>query len=136
MVSASSESSPYLTEISNASLTLKADTTKDKGGGGSGFRPHELLEAALAACINIHLRMYADNHGIPLEGVRILVSLDRNEPSKATFGYSIELAGELTAAQRERLLQIAETCPVHNTLLREIGFQRHESDSEWGQGHS
>ena len=123
MVVASSESSPYLTVISNGTVVSRADTTRDKGGHESGFRPHELLEAAFAACMNIHLRMYSDNHGLRLESVRTTASLDRSEPPKAVFKYSIELTGELTNDQRNKLLQIAETCPVHNTLLREIGFQ-------------
>ena len=59
MVTTLSESHSYLTVFSNGKHTANADTTFDKGGSNLGFRPHELLEAALATCMNMHLRMYA-----------------------------------------------------------------------------
>lgn len=60
---------------------MPTPTTPDKGGGNQGFRPHELLEAALATCMNIHLRMYAANHGIELGEVTTKVTLDRSSLS-------------------------------------------------------
>ena len=91
--------------------------------GDSGFRPHELLEAALATCMNMHLRMYAANYGIGLGDVTTTVSLDRNPPTEAVFNYSIELSGQLDDEQRKKLLEIAETCPVHRTLSKKLSFR-------------
>ena len=103
--------------------TASADTTPDKGGGNQGFRPHELLEAALASCMNMHLPMYAANHGIELGEVATKVSLDRSSPLKAVFSYSIELSGQLDDEQRKKLLEIAETCPVRRTLSKKVSFR-------------
>jgi putative redox protein len=103
--------------------TATADTTSDKGGGNSGFRPHELLEAAVATCMNMHLRMYAANHGIQLGEVSTKVSLDKSSPSEAVFNYSIELSGQLDDEQRKKLFEIAETCPVRLTLSKKVSFR-------------
>ena len=43
-------------------IAASSDNTPDKGGKGAGFRPHELLEAALACCMNMSVRMYAESH--------------------------------------------------------------------------
>src|SRR6266540_2895364 len=53
-----------------------ADTTVDKGGGSAGFRPHDLLEAALASCLTMSLRMCAEKYDIPFSEIRTKVSLN------------------------------------------------------------
>jgi len=88
-----------------------------------GFRPHELLEAALATCVNMHVRMYAANHQIALKTVTTTVSLDRRDPETAVFTYSLELAGNLSAEERQKLLRVAETCPVRKTISRTLIFK-------------
>lgn len=123
MVTASNRFQPYETELTNGSMTVQADTTADKGGGGQGFRPHELLEAALASCMNIHLRMYAANHGINLKSLRVVVTVDRSDESKTVFNYTIDPGGDLDEGQRAKLFQIAETCPVRRTISKETAFQ-------------
>lgn len=50
MIETESRSEPYATRFSDGVQEALADTTADKGGGGAGFRPHDLLEAALATC--------------------------------------------------------------------------------------
>ena len=52
------------------------------------------------------------------------VTIDRNDPAKAAFNYSIEFSPQLSTEQRAKLMQIATTCPVHNTLLREVTFRQ------------
>ena len=123
MITCRNEKLKYQTSFSNGKHTAYADTTEDKGGASSGFRPHELLEAALASCLNMHLRMYADTHNISLDEVQTTVTLDRSLPNEVIFEYSIDLVGSLTKEQRQRLLQIAKTCPVHKTLSKVISIQ-------------
>ncbi len=123
MITALSESRSYLTVFSNGNHAANADTTPDKGGGNQGFRPHELLEAALATCMNMHVRMYATNYGVELEKASTKVSLDRNSSTEAVFNYSIELSGQLDDEQRRKLLEIAETCPVRHTLTKKLLFR-------------
>ena len=85
MITATSSDVPYRTSFSNGDQTAFADNTVDKGGGGAGFRPHELLEAALASCVNMWLRMYADNHRLPLERVVTTVQVNRAKPAEPVF---------------------------------------------------
>ena len=123
MVTTTSEASRYRSRFSNGAHAAYSDTTPDKGGGSQGFRPHELLEAALGSCMNMHLRMYADNHGICLGQVTTTVMVDRSNPLKAVFHYSIGFSPPLSPEQTSKLLQIASTCPVHGTLSRQIVFE-------------
>ena len=123
MVEAKSENIRYQTQFTSGAHSATSDTTRAKGGSESGFRPHDLLEAALASCINITLRMYADQHGIPLSGVTTRVKLDRSKPEETVFEYNVELSGNLTERDHARLLEVAEKCPVRQTLLKRIGFR-------------
>lgn len=123
MIRAKSESTRYQTRFSDGEHEAISDTTADKGGAHSGFRPHDLLEAALATCVNMTVRMYADNHGIPLRGVTTSVSLDRTRPDEVVFRYEVEMDGELTAEQKASLLRAASACPVRRTLSKRIGFE-------------
>lgn len=122
MIQATGGATRYQTRFSNEKDEALADTTADKGGGGSGFRPHDLLEAALATCVNMTVRMYADNHGIPLSGVTTRVSVDRSVPEKTTFRYDLEFAGPLTPEQLKKLYVAANACPVRRTLSNTIQF--------------
>lgn len=108
--------------FTNGAQTAVADAAADKGGSAMGFRPHELLEAAVAACMNMSLSMYAQRHGLPLHGAVVTVTLDRSAPEGATFAYAAELQGPLTEAQKAELLATLETCPVRRTLSRPLAF--------------
>jgi putative redox protein len=123
MIIAISEDPVYRTPFSDGEHHAVADTTKEKGGSGGGFWPHDLLEAALATCINITLRKYAEKHAIPLRAASTKVKLDRSRPEEAVFGYEVELQGNLTESQRQALLKVAGDCPVKATLLKKIGFK-------------
>ncbi|MBI3808550.1 MAG: OsmC family protein [Nitrospirae bacterium] len=123
MIETTSDDFRYQTRFTNGTHSAVSDTTKDKGGSESGFRPHDLLEAALASCINMTLRMYADQHNIPLSGVTTRVTLDRTHPVETVFEYGIELHGSLSQDHRDRLLEVAKKCPVRQTLSKSIGFR-------------
>jgi putative redox protein len=128
MIYAKSELTPYRTRFSDGEHESTSDTTADNGGNHSGFRPHDLLAAALATCVNMTVRMYADNHGIPLRGVTANVTLDRTHPDEVVFRYDVELDGELTAEQQSRLFHAASACPVRKTLSKRIRFE-HGADA-------
>jgi putative redox protein len=127
VITAASESPNFSTRITNGTDVVIADAEAASGGGAKGFLPHELLEASLASCMNVTLRMYADTHGIPLEGVQTTVTLNRDDPDEAAFDYALHLDGPLTADQRTRLARAAAACPVKRTLSRRISFSPHES---------
>jgi putative redox protein len=65
--------------LSNGTIDFDADAPILKGGLGNGFRPHELLEAALASCINITIRMIAKEKKIKMDHVSTIVELERSE---------------------------------------------------------
>ncbi|MBU1230039.1 MAG: OsmC family protein [Proteobacteria bacterium] len=96
---------------------------RSTAGGPGGFRPHDLLEAAVASCLCIVVRMAADKRGIPLAGVRASVAVNRDAKDESVFEYSLELEGDLTAEQRTLLLRAATACPVKRTLSRRIAFR-------------
>jgi uncharacterized OsmC-like protein len=100
-------------------------------GDDAGPTPYDLLLAGLGACTSITVRMYADRRGWPLETVRVTLRHSRIHAKdcadcETTKGWithvecDVELTGDLDDAQRQRLLQIAERCPVHQTLTSEV----------------
>ncbi len=107
----------YETKIKARHLELTSDESIEAGGSNKGFAPKELLCASLAACTSITLRMYADRKAWPLESLNVEVTLEPNDAEKkSVLNRRIELTGNLTSEQTERLLQIANLCPVHKVL--------------------
>ena len=121
----------FRTEIEARSHGLVADEPTTLGGTDRGPTPYELLLGALGSCMAMTLRMYADRKGWPLEGVEVqlrtarsheadCVQCDEKDVGITTVERRLELSGSLTDAQRERLLEIADRCPVKQTLERGI----------------
>jgi len=77
MIISKSTVTPFLTPFSNSQHAAIADAPPEKGRKGAGFRPHELLEASFACCMNIWLRIYADEHKIELPPFDVRVSVNR-----------------------------------------------------------
>jgi putative redox protein len=113
----------YLARFSDGTHEALTDTVPEHGGQSAGFRPHDLLEAALASCICTIVRIAADKRGIPLAGVRVSVALNRENTEESVFITSIELEGDLSPEQRDTLLRSASACPVKKTLSKRIVFQ-------------
>jgi len=122
VITTESQSEHFLTTFSNGGRQAPADVTAEYGGAGAGFRPHELLEAALAACVNVTVRMYAESHGIVIGEVRTRVELDRSKPGETVFRYGVEIDGA-NPEEKERLLRAAKACPVRKTLSQAICFE-------------
>ena len=120
MINAKSQDQDYQVLFTDGLHTGLSDVTEGKGGGNSGFRPHDLLEAALATCLNIWLRMYARDHDISVSHVETKVSLDRSQSEEVVFPYSLDISGSLTSTERELLLSAAQSCPVHTTLSKKL----------------
>lgn len=122
MIKATSKTIPYQVKFTNNRHIAIADSSYYGNGGNAGFRPHELLEAALATCMNMTATMYALKHDIPLKQVITKVSIDRSGEAEVIFNCVVELKGKLTAEQKEAILAATRACPVRKTLLRGVKF--------------
>lgn len=102
-------------------------------GDDAGPNPYDLVLAGLGACTSMTVRMYADRKGWPLDQVRVTLRHSRIhaedcaacETTKGLIDHidlDVELSGALDDAQRQRLMQIAERCPVHQTLTSEVNI--------------
>ena len=133
----------YRTRITARSHDLRADEPISLGGDDTGPTPYELLAGALGSCTTITLRMYADRKGWPLEDVEVHLNHSKEkrrprdphaDPRTDHFDREVVLHGPLDAEQRERLLQIADRCPVHRSL--ETGVKVSTRLKENGAGES
>lgn len=100
---------------------LITDEPQRLGGDGSGPAPHELLPAALAACISTTLVMYARTKGWELGSVTVDVDYDhRSTPRR--FEVVIHVGGDLDDTQLERLEKVARSCPLRRSIEAGIEF--------------
>ncbi|WP_199880215.1 bifunctional alpha/beta hydrolase/OsmC family protein [Flammeovirga pacifica] len=117
----------YITEIKAGKHHQIADEPIEDGGKDLGPNPYQFLLAGLGACTAMTLRMYANHKKWPLDEVYVHLNHEReylkdaNETNKRTAKLDklyrhIQVKGDLSDEQRQRLLEIANKCPVHRTL--------------------
>lgn len=124
----------FTTELRAGRHRLTADEPVDFGGADLGPTPYELLGAALASCTSMTLQMYARHKGLDLEAAMVEVTHDKIHAEDCAncetktgkidrFSRKISLTGRLDAATRQRLMEIADRCPVHRSLSSEISIE-------------
>ena len=124
-------SGTFRNDIEAGPHRLIADEPVDAGGTAAGPTPYDFLNAALGACTSMTIHVVAKREHIPVESVEITVSNDRMYAKDcadctSTEGYIhrftvlIKVTGDLTPAQRDRILTVAKRCPVAKTLMSEI----------------
>lgn len=112
---------------------LRADEPVSYGGTDTGGSPYDLLLASLGACKSMTMRMYAERKKFPLEHAKVTLKHDKIhaeecEACETTEGkvdqisVDIELTGDLTDEQRQKIYEISYKCPVHRTLESEVSI--------------
>ena len=103
---------------------LITDEPESVGGDGSAPAPHELLPAALASCISTTLVMYARTMEWDLGEVTVEVEYD-HQATPRIFEVAIDLTGDLTDEQFDRLEKVAAACPVRRSIETNVEFREH-----------
>jgi putative redox protein len=125
--------SKFAQEIKIGNHILLADEPIANGGNDTGPSPYDFLLTALGTCTSMTIRMYADLKKIPVTGIIVRLNHEKihatdcadceNNNSKIDhIDRNIELQGNLTQEQRDKLLEIANKCPVHRTLTSKISI--------------
>ncbi|HET8731400.1 MAG TPA: OsmC family protein [Moraxellaceae bacterium] len=99
--------------------TLLTDVDENDGGDNLGPDPHALLDSALGACTALTLKLFAARKGWPLENADVVITHEES-PGHYRLRREVTLRGDLTGEQRDRLLEIANKCPIHRVLTGEI----------------
>lgn len=131
----------FTREIYTENHMLTSDEPIAVGGSDLGANPYELLLAALGSCTSMTMRMYANHKNIDLHDIEVELSHSRIHAEDCEgcekqaqmidkISRIITLTGNLDEAQRTRLLEIAEKCPVHKTLTNQIHIETRESNQE------
>jgi uncharacterized OsmC-like protein/alpha/beta superfamily hydrolase len=118
---------------------LLADEPAAVGGADTGPGPYDFLLTALGACKSMTMRMYADRKSFPLERATVTLrhskihaqdcaECETKEGMLDQIDVQIGLDGPLDAEQRQRILEIADKCPVHRTLMSEIRILTRAAD--------
>ncbi|MEN8145402.1 MAG: OsmC family protein [Gemmatimonadota bacterium] len=121
-----------VTTIQARQFSWTSDEPLTKNGTDTGPTPYELLLGSLAACTAVTLRLYADHKGIQLDCVKVSLTFDRVHADDCLdcderangmierIESSVVISGDFDDAQRKRLAQVAQRCPVHKTLVNGV----------------
>ena len=126
--------SGFRVDITNGTHTWRADEPVELGGDNTGPNPYDMLLGALAACTAITLSMYAQRKNIEISSLSVEYSHEKvhakdcEQCDDSRSGMvdrvtsRIFIDGDFDEAVRERLMEIAQRCPVHKTLENGIVF--------------
>lgn len=110
----------YTNDVRSSRHQLLADEPIEFGSADLGPAPFEFLCAGLGACTSITMRMYADRKGWPVDHISVDVThakeIHADGIKRDVFTRVIRMKGDLDEAQRARMIEIANKCPVHRTL--------------------
>ncbi len=121
--------------LTNGRHEWAADEPVEAGGTDTGPNPYELLLASLGACTCITISWYCGHKGLPLKSVTASYDFSRvhaddcedcDSPDKGFIDKitsDVQISGDFDEAQKKRLTQVAERCPVHKTLAHGIVFE-------------
>ncbi|WP_428827588.1 OsmC family protein [Azonexus sp. IMCC34842] len=113
----------YQQEVIAGQHHLLADEPESVGGADAGPAPFDLLMAALGSCTSMTLRMYAERKELPVLRISVTLSHEKLEIDgslRDRINRTITLEGDLSAEQRQRMLDIANKCPIHRALSQPL----------------
>ncbi|HAF02574.1 MAG TPA: hypothetical protein DHU55_05470 [Blastocatellia bacterium] len=124
----------FAQEIQIGPHRLAADEPVAFGGTDTGPSPYDFLLAALGSCTSMTISLYARRKGWPLENVTVSLHHSKIHATDCAecetkvgkidrIEREIQLTGALTSEQRSKLMEIADRCPVHQTLTSEINIR-------------
>lgn len=124
-------STGFTTDIQSGNHSITADEPLSVGGDDFGPNPYDLLMSSLGACTAMTMRMYADRKGWAIDEIIVHLSHEKQhvkdcQDCDTTSGYidkiekEIEIIADLDSEQKQRLLEIADKCPIHRTLHNEV----------------
>ncbi len=137
--------SGMVVKLSNGRHEWAADEPLDAGGTDTGPNPYELLLGSLAACTCVTLAWYCRHKKIALESVSTTYDFSRvhaddckdcDIPERGfieKITSNVHITGDFDEAQRKRLAQIAQRCPVHKTLAHGVAFEDHATFGRWSE---
>ena len=113
-----SDSGTYRQTIRINQHTVFADVGKELGGDDSAPDPHDLYDAALAACKAITVMMYAKRKQLPLDYIDVIIDRDNRREAQGVYVLNVQLKlqGALSSEQKQQLGAIAEKCPIHKLM--------------------
>ena len=125
-----SDSGTYRQTIRINQHTIFADVSKELGGDDSAPDPHDLYDAALAACKAITVMMYAKRKQLPLDYIDVIIDRDNSREAQGVYVLNVQLKlqGALSGEQKQQLGAIAEKCPIHK-LMTAVSTEIHASIS-------
>jgi len=100
--------------------TLIADEPPSVGGTDTGPRPTQLLALSLAACTAVTVEMYAERKGWDVGDVVVDVDYELDPKGTSRFDVTVQIPGEVTDEQLEKLKAVACKCPVHRVLTGDV----------------
>jgi putative redox protein len=111
----------FKTDVFTETNSIISDEPLDNGGQDRGFNPYELLASSLASCTCATLKMYLNRKDWEVKEIIVEVTLERDKENNITnLNRKIAFEGNLTDEQQQRLLGIANACPVHKILTNPI----------------
>lgn len=115
----------YKTKVYAGGHFIYSDEPESIGGTDEGMTPGALLLASLGSCTAITVRMYADRKQYNLDGIKVELAIcdEKDMNKETTITRKIELIGALTDEERQRLMQIADKCPIHKILSNPIKIE-------------
>jgi putative redox protein len=130
VVASLDSSDGFSTSMKVGNHYMMADEPEDFGGNDFGPSPYELVSAGLSACTAMTIQMYVKRKGWDLQNVEVHTSYSKSHADDCqdcespgakidTFHRELKLTGSIDEKQRQRILEIADKCPVHKTLHSE-----------------